>query len=364
VEMFLIIVMALLFLSVLTQGSRIKGLFSAVVGLTLACIGFQESSAIQRLTFGNLYLYDGIEMSTVLMGVLAVPTLVELAAEGLPIAPLGAVAAGKLSELLKGMKELFTKHLWVWFRGTVIGYAVGIAPALGSATAVWIAYAQAKQGSKKPEEFGQGSPEAIVASEGARGVCNPGDLLTTLVFGIPGCSIMVVLLAAFLMMGVVPGPTLVLDHTALSFQMILTMALSVILGAAICFATAPLLVKITQVPPEYLFAVLMPLIILGAYVTREYSLDIVVVGLISILGLCIKRFGFSAPATILGFVMGRLFETYLVRSLDLRGPLFFLSSPIAIVLTALIVLSVVWGPVKSLLGRMRGGKPAMAGGAK
>jgi TctA family transporter len=363
VEMLLIIILALLFLSVLTKGSRIKGLISAGIGLTLSCVGYQSASGVDRLTFGNLYLYDGIEVATVLMGVLAVPTLLELVAEGVPIAPEGTGNAGRLSELLRGTKELFSKHMLVWLRGTIIGYVVGIAPALGSVTAVWISYAQAQQSAKNQDEFGKGAPQGIVAPESARAVCAPGDLLTTLVFGIPGNSIMVVILAAFLMMGVQPGPSLVIEHTALAFQMILTMGVSILIAGIVLFFGAPILVKITRVSPHMMFGILIPLIVLGAYVTREFGLDVMVIGITSLLGLCLKRFGYSAPAIILGFVMGDLFERYFIRSLDLFGGALFWSSPVAIVLTAIIVLSIVWGPAKSMIGRLRGGKVIVEGQA-
>jgi TctA family transporter len=363
VEMFLIIVLALLFLSVLTKGSRVKGLMSAGIGLTMACIGFQPSSGIDRLTFGNLYLYDGLEVSTVLLGILAVPTLLELIAEGMPIAPEGG-SAGKPSELLQGIKEVFSKHFFVWLRANLIGYVIGIAPALGSGTAVWIAYAQAKQSAKNQDEFGSGAPQGIIAPEAARAVCNSADLLTTLVFGIPGSSIMVVLLAAFLMMGIQPGPALVIEHTALSFQMIMTMGLSVIVAGVILFFGSPLLVKITRVSPHIMFVVLIPLIILGAYVARAFSMDIIVIGIASLMGLCVKRFGLSAPSIILGFVMGDLFEKYLIRSTSLFGVGLFWSSPAAIAITALIVLIFVWGPAKSQIQRLRGGKVAAGGAAQ
>jgi TctA family transporter len=361
VEMLLIIILALMFLSVLTKGSRVKGLISAALGLTLACVGLQQSSGVERLTFGNMYLYDAIDAATVLMGVLAVPTLLELQAEGVAIAPASAAAAGKLSELMKGSRELFSRHLFVWIRGTLIGYAVGIAPALGSTTAVWIAYAQAKGSSKTADEYGTGSPEGIVAPESARAVCGSADLLTTLVFGIPGSSIMVVIMAAFLMMGIQPGPTLVIEHTALAFQMILTFGVGIIIAAIVCYLGAPFMVKITRVSPHILFGILMPLILLGAYVGREFAVDIVVIGLTSFLGLCIKRFGFSAPSLILGFVMGGLLERFLVRSLDLYGAELFWSSIPSTVITAIIVIAIFWGPVKSLFAKVRGEKPAVEG---
>jgi TctA family transporter len=353
VEMFLIILLALMFLSVLTKGSRIKGLMSAGIGLTMSCVGFQISTGAQRLTFGNLYLYDGLEASTVLLGILAVPTLIELIAEGLPIAPKEG-SVGSLREVFQGMIEVYTKHFWPWLQSIVIGYVIGIAPALGSGTAVWIAYGQAKNSAKNKDEFGKGAPQGIIAPEAARGVCNSGDLLTTLVFGIPGSSIMVVFLAAFLMMGIPPGPMLVVEHTALAFQMILTMALSVLIAGVILLFISPLMVRITRVSPHIMFVVLIPLIILGAYVARDYSIDIIVIGIASLMGLCVKRFGFSAPAIILGFVMGNLFEQYFLRSMDLFGWSLFWASPTAVAISILILVTIFWDPAKALIEKIRG----------
>jgi putative tricarboxylic transport membrane protein len=161
----------------------------------------------------------------------------------------------------------------------------------------------------------------------------------------------------------VPGPTLVIDHTVLSFQMILTIGVSVTIGAIICFFCAPLMVKITRAPAHYLFVYLMPLIVLGAYVVREFPIDTIVIGATALLGLCIKRFGFSAPAIIMGFVMGDLFERYLILSFNLHKIGMFWSSPIATVLTAVILVVIFWGPIKSLLGRARGEKVAVEGKA-
>jgi TctA family transporter len=361
VEMFLIVLLSLLFLSVLTKGSQIKGLVSAGIGLTISCIGFQVSTGQPRLNFGSLYLYDGLEASTVLLGMLAVPILVELIAEGLPISKDDGESTGGVGEVLRGMIEVYTKHFWTWLRAIVIGYVIGIAPALGSGSAVWIAYGQAKNASKHPEEFGNGAPEGIIAPEAARAVCNPGDLLTTLVFGIPGSSIMVVFLAAFLMMGITPGPALVVQHTALAFQMIMTMGLSVIIAGIILIGMSPLLVKVTRLSPHIMFVVLIPLIILGAYVSRGYAIDIIVIGVTSLIGLCVKRFGFSAPAIILGYVMGDLFERYFIRSLDIHGAGLFWSSPLSIVITLGILITVFFEPVKSLLGKLRNKKVASMG---
>ena len=223
-EMVLVILMALLFISVLTKHNRIKGLIAAGIGLLLSCIGFQPSTGVARLTFGNLYLYEGLEIPTVLIGIMAMPVLIELHATHSTIAPPSMTEAGNLRELLGGMKELLKSYKSIWLRGTLVGYLFGLLPAIGGTAAVWMVYAHAKQTSRHPEEFGKGTPEGIVGPEAAANAAHPGDLLITLALGIPGSGIMVVLLAAFLMMGVTPGPKLLIEQTTLCFAMILAVA--------------------------------------------------------------------------------------------------------------------------------------------
>jgi putative tricarboxylic transport membrane protein len=284
-------------------------------------------------------------MSTALMGIMAVPILLELNAIGVSIAPAGVASAGKLSELWKGAMELLRVHKKLWFISSLIGYIIGVIPALGSSTAIWLAYGRAKQTSSHPEEFGKGSPEGIVAPESCNNAVEGGALLTTLVFGIPGSSIMVVLLAAFLMMGVQPGPKMIVENTAICFLMLLSVAVSNIIAGVTCFFGSTILLKTTRLNPVYLYATLIPLICISAFVGRGYVVDLLVITLITFLGLCLRRYGFSAPALILGFVLGRLFEYYLLLSLDLRGPLFMFSSPICVILIALIFISVFWDKI-------------------
>jgi putative tricarboxylic transport membrane protein len=350
-EMFLIIVLALLFLTVLTKGSRLKGLIAAGIGLLLANVGYQTGTGVARLTFGSMYLYEGIETATTLMAILAMPVLLELHATGLTIAPMSMTGAGKLSELFRGARELLGRHKWIWFRSSVIGYFIGILPALGATSATWIAYGHAKQTAKNPEEFGKGAPQGIIAPESAANACHAGDLLTTLAFGIPGSSIMVIFLAAFLLMGVQPGPKLILEHSVLCFEMLITIALANVIGGAVCFLGAPLLLKVTRISPHYLFAYLIPIVLLSTYVTREYTLDLIMIGIMALLGLFMVRFGFSAPAMILGFILGRGFEKYLIMSLDVYGPIFF-TSPISIILLVLIFMTLFFGPLQKLAGRL------------
>jgi TctA family transporter len=351
-EMLLIIVVALLFISVLTKHNRIKGLIAAGIGLLLSCIGYQASTGVARFTFGNLYLYEGLETPTVLMGILAMPVLLELHATGSTIAPSDMTGAGRLSELVGGMKELLRSYKSIWFRGSVIGYFFGLLPGIGGAACVWMVYGHAKQTSRHPEEFGKGAPDGIVAPEAASNSAHPGDLLITLALGIPGSGVMVVLLAAFLMMGVTPGPKLLIEHTTLCFEMLLTVAAANIMGAALFFFGAPLLTKVTRVSPRYIFGYLIPLIVISTFVTREYMVDMIAFAIISLIGLFMTRFGFSAPALLLGFVLGKMFERYLTLALDLHGFKFFIASPATIVLTVLCLVTIFFEQIQMFLGKI------------
>jgi putative tricarboxylic transport membrane protein len=352
-ELFLIIIVALLFLSVLSEKSRIKGLISGLFGILISCIGFQASTGAPRLTFGNLYLYSGLHPITILLGMLALPVMIELHALGKSIAPPEMEAAGKLNKMFQGAREVVFYHKWLWFRSVIIGYIVGIMPALGSAVGAWAAYGQAKKTSKHPEKFGTGIPEGIIAPESASNACHAGDLLTTLAFGIPGSGVMVILLAAFVLMGIQPGPKMIVDYTALCFTMLITVAAANLIAGATCFFATPLLIKVTRISPVYLFATLIPIIGISVFVVREYMIDMAVVFLVTILGISMNKFGFSPPSLLLGFILGDQFEYYLTRSLSMFGPTVFFTSPICLVLIALIVFILAYSPVKQAITNMR-----------
>jgi putative tricarboxylic transport membrane protein len=357
-ELCLMIVLALMFITVLTKESRIKGLIAGLLGILLACIGFQPATGMARLNFGNLYLYSGLNAATIVLGMLAVPIMFQLNKTGTSIAPVDMKSAGKLSEIIKGGLEVIRYHKWLWLRSVLSGYIVGIMPALGATVGSWAAYGQAKQTSKHPELFGTGSPEGIVAPESASNACHAGDLLTTLAFGIPGSGIMVILLAAFVMLGIQPGPKMLVEHTALCFTMLISVAIANVIAGVICVFGSTFLIKVTRVSFAYIFAFVIPIIVLSVYVARQYMIDVYVLAVISLLGVFMDKWGYSAPALILGFVLGDQFEYYLVNSVTMYGPLFFLS-PICLAIIFLVILMMGYGPVKNMImARMKSKKGA------
>jgi putative tricarboxylic transport membrane protein len=329
-ELFAVILLGMTFLAVLTQGSAIKGVLSACLGLLFACIGFQSKTGVARFTFGNPYLYDGLTIVVLLMGLLALPVLAELASADEPVDATGAAQAGTYKNLFEGALDV-PRHWWLWLRCTVIGYIVGIIPGIGGETSPWVAYAHAKQTSKHPETFGTGNIEGVIAPQSSNNAKTAGDMLTTLALGIPGSSSMVLILAAFVLLGIQPGPKLLVEHTSLSFAILIIIALANVIAALVCFFTLPLCIKITRISPVYLFCLILPLVYIGVYVYNGMFIDLIVMLGITVVGILLRKYKYSIPSLILGFIMGRMLEFYLWHAIDFRGPTFFMT-PISLIL--------------------------------
>jgi putative tricarboxylic transport membrane protein len=358
-ETCLMIVVGICFLSALTRGSRLKGLISAAIGILLSTVGFQAKTGVARFTFGNIYLYDGIGLIVMVLGIFAVPEMVEMIAapsdessEALPIKGMRHY----YGELYSGMIDCF-KHWSLWLRASFIGYVIGVIPGLGGETAPWIAYAHAKQSSKHPETFGTGNIEGVIAPEASNEAKDGGALLTTLALGIPGSGRMVLVLAAFVLVGIQPGPWVLTKYTTLSFSLLQTCALTAVAAAIICFLAAPYLIMTCRIPNVYLFSFLVPLIFISVYANSPVIIDVFILVIISIIAYFLKKYGYFLPALVLGFVLGKMFEYYLWQSLDLVGPSFFFSSPLAVILLICIPLILFYENIKDMMGHLR--KPKM-----
>jgi TctA family transporter len=148
---------------------------------------------------------------------------------------------------------------------------------------------------------------------------------------------MVLILAAFILLGIQPGPKLLVDHTSLSFAILIIIALANIIGAVLCVFFLPLCIKITRISPVYLFSLILPLIYIGVYVYNGFFIDLIVMLGITVVGILLRKFKYSVPSLILGFIMGRMFEYYLWQAIDFNGPTFFMT-PISLALLFVVFL--------------------------
>lgn len=354
-EMFFLIVMGISFLAVLAKGSVLKGLISGLLGIFIAMIGYQDSTGVERFSFGNNFLYDGLSLVPVVMGLFACVELLDLAVSGSPILPTDQASAGKAlrRQIWSGMKDLL-HHRFLWFRSCVLGYIIGLIPGIGGDTAVFVAYGQAKQTSRNREKFGTGVVEGIIAPESASNAKEGGALLTTLVLGIPGSATMALLMGALLLQDVIPGPEMLRNELELTFTLLWGLALANIIGGILCYLMAGYLnlTFIVTIPPRYLVPAILSLVFVGAYVYDKNVEDILVTLIFAGLGLLMKKFGYNRPALLLGFILGEFFEIYFWLSYQTRGPFFFLT-PGSLIIMSVIVFSLSVEPVRQFIDNRR-----------
>lgn len=349
-EMLALIFMGLCFLAVLARGSMTKGLISGFAGLLIACVGFQELTGLPRFTFGLVPLYDGINLVALVLGLFALAELIDLYSGGQrTIAQVRPAELGGWHDILEGARDVL-RHFWLWLRCSVIGFIIGVIPGIGAETAVFVAYGHAKQSSKHPEKYGTGCIEGVIAPESADNAKEAGSVLTTLAFGIPGSAAMVFVLAVFIMGGIQPGQAMLSEHLDLTFTILLSIVVANLIGGLIYTPLIRHVAKITFVDTRYLIPIIMVLVFVGAYTIRGSLFNLGVASFFGIIGYFMKRFGYSRPALLLGFVLGSLFEQYLFHSIAMHGTLFFLT-PISLVLIIISLGVLSSGTIRRFFGR-------------
>ncbi|MBI2831876.1 MAG: tripartite tricarboxylate transporter permease [Chloroflexi bacterium] len=346
-DMVFVILLGITFIGVLGTGSTLKGLISGGIGLLISFIGYQASTGASRFTFGANYLYDGIPLLPVILGIFGLPEMITLAAKGGAIAKAGANVKG-VRDIFEGGKDVF-RHFFLWMRSTILGYIIGIVPGVGASVAQFVAYGQARQTSRHPQKFGTGTVEGVIAPESANNAVQGGALLTMLALGIPGSPDTAILLGALLLMNVIPGPQMMTAQLDLSLTLLLIVIGANIIAASVCLILAPNLAKVAYIPGRILVPLVIAIIFIGAYVHRESLNDVVVTIAFGIVGLAMRNFGFSRPSLLLGLILGTLFEHYLFLALAASGPLFFVR-PISLVLIVISIAAIFQGQIRGLFG--------------
>ena len=351
-ECFFLIVMGLSFIAALGGSDKIKGLISGLMGLLVSFVGYHAATGFARYAFDTGYLLDGVKIIPCTLGIFAVPEMMALMLSGGTIASNAHQMAPPVADIWEGVKDVF-RHWWLFLRCSAIGTFVGIVPGIGGGVAVWVAYGHARMTSKNRELFGTGIVEGVIAPESANNGKEGGAMLTTLALGIPGSAAMAVLLGAFLIFGLQPGPTFLQEHLDIAFCIVGVLIVANLLGAGICLLIAPTLVRITRIPGRILVPFILCIVSLGVYSYRNSIFDVFLMFGISILGWTMRQLKYSRPAFFLGFVLGRLAEQYFDISLKAYGWKFFLS-PISLLIIAITVAGVSYHPLMQFLKRGEG----------
>jgi putative tricarboxylic transport membrane protein len=344
-ELFMLAVVGLAFIASLSgDGARgmLRGFLAGTLGMFFATVGPDPQSGVSRYTFDNLYLWSGLDLVPVLVGIFALPEIIDLVVRGTSIS--GNLPAGKLNRgAMEGVKDTF-RHFWLTIRCSLIGTFIGVLPGLGGSVAQWMAYGHATQSAKTAEErrgFGQGDVRGVLGPGAANNSKEGGALIPTIAFGVPGSTGMAILLGAFFLLGLVPGPDMLSKHLNVTFSMVWTIVLANIVAVGASFLVLNRLAALTSVRGHLLVPVILVLVFIGSYTSNNHYGDIVVTLVFGGIGWLMVRGGWPRAPFVLGLVLGKIAESYLYISVA-RYEWSWLTRPVVLVLLALAVIVIVY----------------------
>ena len=324
-EFMMLSLLGITFLASLSGGNLAKGLTAGGFGLVLAMVGLDAITSVSRYTLepilgseNVLFLWDGLSLVAVTVGLFAIPEIIELGTQGSSIA---RDTPGALGGVMQGVRDTFRQWKLV-LRCSAIGTYIGLIPGLGGGPAQWVAYAHAVQsGSADQTPFGQGAVEGVLGPGAANNSKEGGSLVPTIAFGVPGSVGMAILLGAFIIQGIVPGPDLLNPHKHLNltFSFVWIIVLSNIVTVAVCFLFLKQLARITFVKGTYLIPFLLLLIFLGGFAVKNSFGDMIVVLLFGALGWLMMRNDWQRPPLLLGLVLGGIADNNLFLTTKIYG---------------------------------------------
>jgi TctA family transporter len=316
-ELLAICVFGLSLVAVLSGSTPLKGLAAACIGLMVATAGDDPQTGTLRWTFDTLYLYDGLPVVPLALGLFAVPEIADMVITRQSISG-DAKSISRWSQW-EGVKDVFRNKFLV-FRCASIGTFLGAVPGIGASVIDWIAYGHAVRSIKDSgKTFGKGDVRGVIASESSNNAKEGGALLPTIAFGVPGSASMALILGAFLIHGLIPGPELLTTRLDITYTLVWSVAIANILGAGICFMFANQLAKVALVRIGILAPVVLAVTYIGAFQGQNSWGDISALLIFGFVGWSMKRLRWPRPPLILGFVLGALVERYMFISVNRYG---------------------------------------------
>jgi TctA family transporter len=332
-------VLGITMVAVLSGNAPLRGLVAGCLGIMIAMIGTDPQSGTLRWTFDSLYLWDGLPLTPLLLGVFALPELCDLLISRTAIAAdtsVGNIYKGQW----QGAMDCF-RHWWLIVRCSWIGGGIGSIPGISASVVDWLAYGHALKTEKGASAtFGKGDVRGVIASESANNAKEGGALLPTVAFGVPGSATMAILLGAFLIHGLVPGPDMLTKNLDVTYAMVWSIALANILGAGMCYAFSPQFAKLSVVRFSLILPAVLGIVYIGAFeATRQWG-DLYSLLAFGLLGWIMKQFKWPRPPLILGVVLGDTIERYLFISVERYGISWF-ARPVVAILFLIAIIGIV-----------------------
>ena len=338
-------VFGLSMVAVLSGNTPLRGLTMACFGVMLAMIGSDPQTGTLRWTMDSLYLWDGLPLVPITLGVFALPELCDLLVARTSVVQevnIDKLDTNNWRGLWQGSRDCFT-HWWLNLRCAWIGSVIGAVPGISSSVIDWISYGHALKTEKGAQQtFGKGDVRGVIAAESATCSREGGALIPTVVFGVPGSAGMAILLGAFLIQGLVPGPDMLTKNLSITYSMVWSIAIANILGSGLCFLFSAQFAKIATLRYSLILPVVLCLIYVGAFEgTRQWG-DLYSLLFFGVLGWAMKHFKWPRPPLVLGYILGGIFERYMFISIERYG-IDWMKRPVVIGLFAMAFLSLL-GP--------------------
>lgn len=312
-EYFAVSFFALSLIASLSSGSMIKGFISGVIGIAFAMVGMSPVGGIERLTAGQVDLQSGFAMVPFLVGLFAISELLHDSGNG--------PARTTMHKLGTATKEVGLKladvvgNIRTFFVAATVGTGIGILPGIGVSTASLTGYLAAKKTSRRGDQYGTGIVDGVAASESANNACIGGALVPLLALGIPGDTVASILLGAFIMNNIQPGPLLFLTQGELVYGIFTSLIVASVAMAVFMFALMPVFVRIVRTPKNVLMPLVVVMCLVGAFGLNNRAFDVWSMVMFGGLGFALRTFGFPLQPAVLGFILGPIVETNFYRAL-------------------------------------------------
>ena len=338
-EYFALMLMGIVIIIYMSSGSILKDFLTALFGLLLGTIGMDTISGTQRLTFGVLELTDGIGFIPAVMGLFGISEIL-INVEQVVVTTLVTEKVKGLLPNLNDWKESF----WPMIRGTVLGFFIGVLPGPAPVISTYSSYAMEKKLSKTPEKFGTGYIVGVAGPEAANNAASSGAMIPLFTLGIPSNSVIAVLLGAFMIHGLQPGPMFISKYPDVFWATIVSMYLGNVILLILNLPLIPLWVKVLKVPYAILFPLILVFCLIGVYSLNFSQVEIGLMIGFGVLGYMMRKFKFETPPLILALVLGPMMESNLRLSLLLSqgDPTVFVRRPISavfILVSAMLIVS-------------------------
>ncbi len=334
--------------------SMLKGIFGAVLGLCIGMVGIDQITGTTRFTFGIRYLTGGISTVPALIGLFAISEVfVQLEKYCIKKEDGKESVTQKIKGHHIGVYELKRQAVNI-VRSSLIGTIIGIIPATGSAIGSWVSYNLAKSSSKKPEEFGTGTLEGVAASEAGNNGVTGGALIPLLTLGVPGDVVTAVMLGAFMIQGLTPGPMLFQDKPEVTKSIYIMLLIANIFMLIFGRFGIKLFAQVIRVPKNTLMSIVLMLCVVGSYSINKRLFDVFVSLAIGVIAYLFGKIKIPLPPILLGIILSGLVEVNFRRALTIshNDLAIFYTNPIAMVFIVIAIFSFSWPVIKPLLSKV------------